>query len=143
MGFIEIAIGVAIMMLAGGIVKYWIPHAVGQTGGRRRQAGGPAVAQPSSTKQNMLPPQVTAKALETYERLAKEKFEVIKTALTMGYNDADLEKLDARLEKLVGKDAFASILSGSKPEALASADLMDTELDREIDRLRSMRQPQR
>lgn len=141
MDLIGIGIMVAIIILASGVVKYWMPAAAGQSArrhallhpdGKRGQAEPTGQYQPS--------PQVTAKALETYERLAKDKLEVIKTALAMGYKDNDLAALDARLERLVGADKLTEILRGSGPEALASADLVDTQLDHEIERLRKMRQ---
>jgi hypothetical protein len=146
-GFIEVAIGVAIIILASSVAKYWMPMWSGYHG--RRQLHNPQpvqYAQNARTASNVQTPQqaqITAKSLETYERLAKDKLEVIKTALAMGYNDADLEKLDARLEKLVGTEALAAILRGSGAQAMASADLMDTQLDHEVDRLRDLRQQQR
>lgn len=81
-----------------------------------------------------------AQALETYKELAKDKLEVIKTALTMGYSDDEIARLDARLERMIGKDKLQQILKGEGAEAVASADLIDTELDREIERLRKLRQ---
>ena len=62
----------------------------------------------------------------------------IKTALTMGYNDAELTRLDERLEKLIGKEKLDQIMRGES-SAMASADLLDTELDRELERLRTIR----
>jgi hypothetical protein len=133
-------IGIAIIILASGAVKYWMPtmagadarrHALLMQAARRGQIGPPEQYQASS--------QISAKALETYERLAKDKLEVIKTALAMGYKDDELAALDARLERLVGADKLSEILRGSGPETLASADLVDTQLDHEIERLRKMR----
>lgn len=117
---------VAIIILASGF-----RHLIVQQAGKRGRVDASTQYQPS--------PQVTAKALETYERLAKEKLDVIKTALAMGYKDNELAALDARLEQLVGADKLTEILRGSGPEALASADLVDTQLDHEIERLRKMR----
>ena len=82
----------------------------------------------------------TDKALQTYERLAREKLEVIKTALAMGYSDADIAKLDARLEKLIGQDKLEAVLRGQGAAVVSNADLLDTELDREIKRLQQMRE---
>lgn len=136
-GFLDFALGVAVIILASGIVKHWMPvwagrrHSLSQQAAAQGQPAPPERAQPS--------PQVTAKALETYERLAKDKLEVIKTALAMGYKDDDLAALDARLERLVGADKLTEILRGSGPDALASADLVDTQLDHEIERLRRLR----
>lgn len=128
---LTIFIGVAIIILTSGFVKYWMASRLGVVVRRHGREVQPLQGQVS--------PQVTAKALETYERLAKEKLEVIKTALAMGYKDDDLAALDARLERLVGRDKLAEILHGSGAAAMASADLLDTQLDHEVDRLRDMR----
>jgi hypothetical protein len=135
----SIFIGVSIIILAGAIAKHWIPYAVGRRG-HGAAAANQRDVQANSVQQYSPSPQITAKALETYERLAKEKLEVLKTALAMGYKDDDLAALDARLERLVGRDKLAEILRGADAGAMASADLLDTQLDHEIDRLRDMRQ---
>jgi hypothetical protein len=49
---------------------------------------------------------------QMYERLALEKLDVIKTALTMGYKQDDLAELDSRLEAVIGSDAMARLLDG-------------------------------
>lgn len=128
---ISIGVGVAIIILASGFVRYVFPAWFGQQPSRHRWH-----AQPQQL------PGVNTKALETYERLAKEKLDVIKTALAMGYGDKELAELDARLEKLVGKDALQQILRDGSPSALASADLLDTQLDKEVERLRRLRDKQ-
>ncbi|MCH7471911.1 hypothetical protein IIA79_03055 [bacterium] len=70
----------------------------------------------------------------TYERIVKEKLEVIKTALTMGYGENDLERLDARLENLIGREKLESLHEhGEIP--IIHADLADTDLLKEIERL--------
>src|SRR2546428_6516912 len=78
-----------------------------------------------------------SKALAVYENLAKEKLEVIKTALAMGYNQAELAALDARLEQLIGKEQLAAIANGQSPSA--SADLASTSLQDEQRRLQELR----
>ncbi len=132
LGFVEFALGIAIIIFAASLAKHWLPAKLGVTS---RRAG-----RETSAVAYQVPPQITAKALETYERLAKEKLEVIKTALAMGYKDDDLAALDARLERLVGRDKLAEILQGSGAAAMASADLLDTQLDHEVERLRDLRQ---
>ena len=47
-----------------------------------------------------------------YERLALEKLDVIKTAVTMGYKQADLTELDSRLESVIGSQAMQRLLEG-------------------------------
>lgn len=125
-GFIEVAIGVAIIILASGLARSLFP---------RHPRTAYRAPQPQANP-------AAAKALETYERLAREKLEVMKTALTMGYSDEELKRLDDRLEKLIGKDKLAQILRGDGPAAMADADLLDTQLDHELERLKQLKQKQ-
>jgi hypothetical protein len=81
-------------------------------------------------------------ALQVYKELAKDKLDVVKTALAMGYKDDDIARLDARLESLVGQDKLAELIHGSGPEVLANADLLDTQLDNELQRLKQSREAQ-
>src|SRR3954468_15555076 len=69
------------------------------------------------------------KALAVYENLCREKLDVIKTALAMGYNQEDLQRLDARLEKLIGKEQLQQIARGEVPTP--SADLSNVNLTHE------------
>jgi len=125
-GFIDVAIGIAIIILASGLARSLFPRLGRMAVRPPQQQANPAAA----------------KALETYERLAREKLEVIKTALTMGYSDDDLKRLDERLEKLIGKDKLAQIMRGDGPGAMADADLLDTQLDHELERLKQLKQKQ-
>lgn len=63
-------------------------------------------------------------ALKSNEKLALEKLDVVRQAIAMGWKDAELKELDGRLEKLVGTDSVARIVSGS---ALPSAELSSGE----------------
>ena len=120
------------IILASGFVKIILP-AIAQRHTRRHELIDRGLGREAQDLR-------TQKALETYERLAKEKLDVIKTALAMGYGDKELADLDARLEKLVGKERLDEILRGASPEAIASADLLDTQLERETQRLRAARE---
>jgi hypothetical protein len=51
---------------------------------------------------------------QMYERLAMEKLDVIKTAVTMGYQKNDLAELDERLEAVIGSAAMAKLLEGKQ-----------------------------
>jgi hypothetical protein len=51
-------------------------------------------------------------ALRTYEKLASEKLDVVRRALDLGWGDAELKALDARLEQLVGRESLERIASG-------------------------------
>lgn len=78
------------------------------------------------------------RARKLYERIVLEKLDVIKTAVAMGHNRDELAGLDARLERLVGADKLASLLSESKPAVPATpvgGELLDTDLDSELDTL--------
>jgi len=52
------------------------------------------------------------KLRQMYERLALEKLDVIKTAVAMGYQRADLQELDSRLESVIGSDSMKALLDG-------------------------------
>lgn len=81
-----------------------------------------------------------AEARRSYERIALEKLEVIKTALAMGYAADDLKDLDARLEQLVGADKLQSLLDTKRPATPeAPPALRDTDLEAELQRLRTAR----
>lgn len=79
--------------------------------------------------------QERAEARQLYERLAQEKLEVIKTALTMGYADLELKKLDERLERLLGQEKLAQLLEQDPKVELQEVDLLDEDLQAEIERL--------
>lgn len=74
------------------------------------------------------------KALEVYRDLAKEKLDVMKNAIAMGYTESELESLDKRLEKLIGRDKLEEIIDGGLPQA--DHDMLDKDLLRERQRLR-------
>jgi hypothetical protein len=83
--------------------------------------------------------QERAEARKLYERLAQEKLEVIKTALSMGYADLELKKLDERLERLVGPDKLTQLLEENPKVDLKQVDLMDDDLQAEIERLQQQK----
>lgn len=47
-----------------------------------------------------------------YERLAHEKLDVLRTAITMGFKTDELADLDARLERLVGTERMREVTHG-------------------------------
>jgi hypothetical protein len=73
-------------------------------------------------------------ALKSYETLSREKLDVLKRAIDMGWDDVQLRALDARLEQLVGKDEVGKIATGGLP----SADLQSMVLSpaQELERIR-------
>lgn len=75
-----------------------------------------------------------------YCDLVQRKLDVIQTALTMGYKDQDLQALDERLERLIGTEKLmATLQAGKEPPELASAELRDADLTREVDRQAAQR----
>jgi hypothetical protein len=73
------------------------------------------------------------------ERLIQAKLDTINNAVAMGASDKELERLDARLEKIVGGDKLKALLEGKDLDS-HDADLRDTDLNAEIERLRQVRQ---
>jgi hypothetical protein len=77
------------------------------------------------------------KALAVYENLCREKLDVMKTALAMGWSQDDLTRLDARLEKLIGQEQLQQLARGEVPQS--SADLSSINLTRETALLKEIR----
>jgi len=77
-------------------------------------------------------------ARELYRQIVADKLDVIKTAIAMGHSGDELEKLDKRLEKLIGRDDLKGLLSTKKvplaPDVDPDSDLMDADLVTEIER---------
>ena len=78
-------------------------------------------------------------ARKAYQRLVEEKLDVIKTAIAMGYGDAELRELDARLEKLVGTEKLKELLEVRPGVPVPDAELSDTDLAGELARARGER----
>jgi hypothetical protein len=78
-------------------------------------------------------------ARKLFERIVMEKLDVMKTAVAMGFQQNDLQDLDARLERLVGTDKLQGLLSGKEvpatPAVQPDSELNDTDLTNEIERL--------
>ncbi len=127
----EVFIGIALIILAVSIGK-----SITRSGWTPAQLGRPRVivAAPKLTRQERL------RALEIYHSLAKDKLDVMKTALAMGYRDEDIKRLDERLEKLVGREALAHILSGNAPKP--HPELLSRDVEQEKQTLQSIRATQ-
>jgi len=74
-------------------------------------------------------------AREAFERILKEKLEVVKTAVAMGYKQQELDALDARLEQLIGTEKLKALLDQDIEVPQTSVDLLDHDLQMEIERL--------
>lgn len=82
-----------------------------------------------------------ADARALYERITRDKLDVIKTALAMGASDTQLAELDARLERLIGSDKLHELLEAPDKGASQLADkLLDIDLSQEVERLRRQRE---
>jgi len=103
--------------------------------GKAIRGGTPKGFRPAVVQQVASPDR--QKALQVYENLVKEKLDVLKTALAMGYNQEDLQRLDARLEKLIGKEHLQQIARGEVPTP--SADLSNVSLTSETALLREIK----
>lgn len=62
-----------------------------------------------------------AEARALYERLMMEKLGVVKRAIEVGFSHDELADLDARLERLIGKDQLARLLD-DEPGTVEAAD---------------------
>ena len=122
MFFIEIGIMVGIMIFAASAAKAIFGD--NKSPGKRRHER--RMASISRADRD--------KALEIYRDLAREKLDVIKNAIAMGYSEGELDSLDRRLEKLIGREKLEEIIDGGLPEA--DLDMRDRDLLRELKRIR-------
>ena len=107
------------------------------------QALGMAAAPPPPDRElelERLRARERAEARALYERVVREKLDVIKTAVTMGYSRQDLAALDARLEQLIGTDKLQALLAtpdapAAMPPSGLTQDLLDTDIAAEIEKL--------
>ena len=80
------------------------------------------------------------RARATYERIAIEKLDVIKTAIAMGLSSDELRELDQRLERLIGSDQLRSLLNEDQPAVpVVNQELRDNDLLEEVERQREQR----
>ena len=129
MAMLEIGLMIAIIILASAVAKRMLANTPGHARGKRSRTPEPNV------EAQRLQTQERAEARALYERLVKEKLEVIKTAITMGYGRDDLKDLDARLEELIGKEKIDKLVEDAPTVPQVDADLLDADLQAEIDRL--------
>ena len=58
------------------------------------------------------------RAIESYERIIVERMDVIKTAIAVGFDSDQLDALDSRLEKLIGRERLQGLLDEHGPSQL-------------------------
>ena len=144
MAFIEIALGVAILLLAVTVSKRIASGRTPRADNRGATADYQAWRRGQESHERTVAKQLEMYRLqvaerqaarESYERIVRDKLDVIKTALAMDYERADLEALDARLEQLIGKDKLEALVDEELDIPYVDADLADTDLEAEIERL--------
>jgi hypothetical protein len=78
-----------------------------------------------------------ADARALYERITRDKLDIIKTALTMGYDRKEMRELDARLEDLIGSDKLHALLEEKSPASPPlKSELLDADLSEELARIK-------
>ena len=77
-----------------------------------------------------------------YMELLREKLDIIKTALSLGYSDQDVAKLDQRLERLIGSEKTLEKLKTGK-QVKPQDQLLTKDLVEEIDLLKAGREEQK
>lgn len=123
---IPVAAGVGILFFTG--IRHAMKSVVRQT---------PPVAQDSAAEVERIRASDRADARALYERITRDKLDVIKTALAMGADQQQLKELDARLEELIGSDKLHALLEGRDTGAPPLKDeLLDLDLSQEIDKLK-------
>jgi hypothetical protein len=128
---VEIGIMIAIIILGAAFAK----RIAGDSHDRRLalKQTYTATAKAGKGKQEVILKQeadpARLKALEIYHDLAKEKLDVIKTAIAAGLSDAELDALDQRLEHLIGRDKLAELVEGRAP--VITQDLLDNSVENE------------
>lgn len=129
MDLLGIGMMVAMIILASALAKR-IMWSGGVPTGKKAKRGGHVIIQQTASADRQ-------KALQVYENLAKEKLDVIKTALAMGWNQEDLSRLDARLERLIGKEQLQQLARGEVPAV--STDMQSTSIAHETALLREIK----
>ncbi|MBN2083459.1 hypothetical protein JW859_14785 [bacterium] len=130
---IDIALFIVIVMLGAAATRYFFG-----TGTRQQRRTEVEASRQAATdlevKRLLIKERAEARAL--YERLVREKLEVIRDAVAMGYAETDLHRLDKRLAELIGEQQLKQLLSEDPDLPQATDDLRDTDLLNEVDRLK-------
>jgi len=122
---IPVAAGVGILFFTG--IRHALKGALKQNAPQRD----------SATEIERIKAQDRADARALYERITRDKLDVIKTALAMGIDQQQLKELDARLEKLIGSEKLHALLEAQNPDVPPLKDeLLDVDLSQELENLR-------
>ena len=137
MGLVEIGfmVGIIILAIAGARVMM---HKAGVKEHSRRRSAIPTSNDSGAqhiVELEKLKIQERKEARAQVERLVQAKLDVINNAIAMGASDKELERLDARLEKLVGEDRLKSLLEGKDLDT-HDPELLDVNLEAEVQRIK-------
>jgi hypothetical protein len=136
MFFIEIGLMVAIIVLGSAAAK----HFFGSASRHPHRGTNQASKIDYNSEAARLRYQERADARELYERLVREKLAVVRDAVAMGYSEIELSKLDKRLAELIGEEDLKKLLSDTPETPVPSADLLDTDLASEVEKMRKPRE---
>lgn len=105
----------------------------------------PIVAILMAPVQLALKQRAQSEARRMYERLTREKLDILRSAVAMGYKSEELADLDARLERLVGPDKLAQILpdkgkTATTKSAPAVPKVPELDLEAEMEQIRQASQ---
>jgi hypothetical protein len=136
--FIELGLMIGIIILASAAAKHFFSPARQ----RPRQHARHQREESAGDEAAKLRYKERTEAREMYERLVREKLAVVKDAIAMGYSEVELSKLDRRLAELIGEDELKNLISAAPEAPLPNADLLDTDLLNEVEKLRSKQKEQ-
>jgi ABC-type multidrug transport system fused ATPase/permease subunit len=78
-------------------------------------------------------------ARQSYERIVREKLEVMKTAIAIGYSQSEMAELDRRLEQLIGADRIAGLLHDQPKTPAITQELLDADFQTEMQKIAKLR----
>jgi len=136
MFFVEIGLMIAIIVLGSAAAKHFFGSTTGGSQHKSTQAG----SSKHNPEMQRLRYQERSEARELYERLVREKLAVVRDAIAMGYSEVELRKLDKRLAELIGEDELKKLISDTPDAPVPNADLLDTDLMSEVEKMRKPRE---
>jgi len=121
--------------VAGGLSYFFYRRFPQLVTGERTEK--PANVHDSATEIERIKAKDRADARAMYERVTRDKLDVIKTALAMGVDKQELKDLDKRLEQLIGSDKLHALLDAQNPAVpTLNEELLDIDLTQEIENLK-------
>jgi hypothetical protein len=105
MDLLFLFLGIALLTVGGKWAKAGFPGLPAESGPRRIPAA------------YRVDPAERQAALEAYKHAVSEKMDVMRLAIEKGWGDDELQRLDARLEQLIGEDELKRLLNGELPQS--------------------------